>query len=295
MSAYICNLIVPGFPKCGTSSFHEYLDQHQDICMSQPKEPHYFSVNKRWENGTSSHNALFSKAPGICKYYGESSTTYCIYEPAIERINKSLVSPKVVLLLRDPLERIISHYNWLYSLGLEKRPILNAIEQSGYVFDPDNSLHGNYTAYLAFSAYSKFVPLWKDVFEERNVMLVNAMELREKPKIVLNSVFKFLGLSKKVDLIPISKNITKNTRPVGLPIWASAAKKMTPKPLRDLVKSNSRVKKVWRSSIVKKKIQPPVVTSIEMESIRKLLEKDLVFYKVQFENKQVVGLDQSAR
>lgn len=282
MSLHRCNLVVPGFGKCGTSSFHEYLGQHPDICMSKPKESHYFSVNKRWEAGVETHNAMFSGAPANCKYYGESSTTYCIYEPAIKRIQKSLDTPKILILIRDPIERTISHYNWLYLLGLEKRPILDAIEQSGHEFDPDNSIMGNYFGYLAFSAYSKFVPLWKNAFGEGNVMLVETCRLKANPKSVLNSVFHFLELPEMVDLELVNKNLTVNTRPINQPVWAVLANKLVPASLKSLVKSNSLAISAWRYLVALKRIKPPVVTLAEMETLAEVLEEDMMFYEELF-------------
>lgn len=100
MKKYLCNLIVPGFPKCGTSSLHEYLDQHPSINMSFSKESHYFSRDEIWEKGVDYHNSLFTKISKKEKYYGDSSTTYCLSEPAIERIRAHLVTPKVVFVLQ---------------------------------------------------------------------------------------------------------------------------------------------------------------------------------------------------
>ena len=57
---YRCNLIVPGFPKSGTSSLHDYLNLHPDICMSSPKECHFFAIENRYENGCKFHNKIFS-------------------------------------------------------------------------------------------------------------------------------------------------------------------------------------------------------------------------------------------
>jgi hypothetical protein len=53
-----CNLIVPGFGKSGTSSLHEYLALHPDICMSNPKETN-FHIRANWQRGEDWYNSLF--------------------------------------------------------------------------------------------------------------------------------------------------------------------------------------------------------------------------------------------
>ncbi|MEA3642075.1 MAG: hypothetical protein VBE63_19355, partial [Lamprobacter sp.] len=117
----LCNLVVPGFPKSGTSSLHEYLDLHPQINMSRHKESHFFAIEKHWNKGWDYHNSLFNISKDY-SYYGESSTIYCISEKSIERIQSSLKSPKFIFLLRHPVQRVLSHYRWLCALGLERRP-----------------------------------------------------------------------------------------------------------------------------------------------------------------------------
>lgn len=284
MSSYLCNLIVPGFAKSGTSSFHEYLAEHPDICMSNHKEPHYFSVCRRWENGPEFHNSLFQCVQGNTRYYGESSTTYCIHEPAIQRIKECLDSPKIILILRNPLERVISHYNWLYSLGLETRSLLDAVEQSGREFDPDNNLMGNYSAYLAFSAYSRYVPLWQDAFGDENVFLVESGNLNSEPQQILDSVFEFLELPKIAGMETLHKNITKNIQPISKPGRVWGARKIIPEPIRSLAISNSLTARAWQYLTARKKIIPPEISSSDMEMLEKALEEDTCYFNRLFNN-----------
>lgn len=65
MSRYMCNLVVPGAAKSGTSALHEMLDAHPRVQMSSTKEPHYFSEDEIHENGVNWHNSLFSNQGGV--------------------------------------------------------------------------------------------------------------------------------------------------------------------------------------------------------------------------------------
>ena len=85
-SKYKCNLVVPGFAKSGTSSLHDYLNLHPDICMSSPKECHFFAINNKYENGCEFHNKIFSYSSDKALFYGESSTIHSLWEPALKRI-----------------------------------------------------------------------------------------------------------------------------------------------------------------------------------------------------------------
>src|SRR5205809_6736903 len=114
-----CNLIIPGFGKSGTASLHSYLALHPDICMSEPKEPGFFAISEAWRRGPEWYDTFFDDDGKPRCWYGESSTIYSIWEPALKRIKESLHSPKFIVLLRDPVQRLISHYKWYWAYGWE--------------------------------------------------------------------------------------------------------------------------------------------------------------------------------
>ncbi|MCI5221273.1 MAG: hypothetical protein D3924_00970 [Candidatus Electrothrix sp. AR4] len=208
MNNFKCNLIVPGFAKSGTSSLHEYLDLHPDICMSRPKELHFFAIDKLYDNGAKFHNKIFRHCCGDgVRYFGTSSTLHSIWEPALKRISRDLDNPKIILVLRHPLERLLSHYNWLWALTLENRPLLEAViteQKNG--FHPDRSLRGNYACYLLASNYSYWCPKITSIFGEKNVYFLDSEELFQKKEKTMEKCFDFLGLEK----IKISTEIHKN-------------------------------------------------------------------------------------
>lgn len=139
------NLFIPRAGKSGTSSLHGYLNLHPMVCTFSVKEPLYFAIENRYKNGCELHNGIFSDCREKLLYYGESSTTYSLWKPALKRIKRDLESPKIILLMRKPVERLLSHYNWLWALGLEKRSLIETVqveEKKG--FHPDKSLRGNY-------------------------------------------------------------------------------------------------------------------------------------------------------
>ena len=183
MNAHKCNLVLAGFPKCGTSSLHEYLAIHPRISMSKLKEPHYFSIENNWNLGPDFHNSLFeANEKSDAVYFGESSTTYGLSDVALKRIKDQLHEPKIIFIVRDPVERVISHYRWMYALALEERSVLNALEEDGFGFDPNSSIRGNFKSDLQFSAYSKYIPLWQEEFGEDNVIILFTDELAKKPE-----------------------------------------------------------------------------------------------------------------
>ena len=113
------NLFIVGAAKSGTTSLHNYLNQHPNIFMCNLKEPH-FLINK--EIGVdripvgitekSEYENLFTEGEGK-KYRGESSVMYLMYpEIVIPKIkNNYLENTKIIIMLRNPVERAYSGFN----------------------------------------------------------------------------------------------------------------------------------------------------------------------------------------
>jgi len=112
------NLFIVGAAKSGTTSLHNYLNQHPDVFMSPQKEPHFLINdeigNKRIPVGISSETEyynLFTEGKGL-KYRGESSVMYLMFpEIVIPKINKTFgEDSKIIIMLRNPIERAYSGF-----------------------------------------------------------------------------------------------------------------------------------------------------------------------------------------
>jgi Sulfotransferase domain len=111
------NLIVIGAAKCGTTSLHEYLDEHPEISMSAEKELHFFVEEKNWSRGIEWYESQFDPSAAV---RGESSpgySAYPLYGGVPERMARTIPDARLVYLVRDPVERVVSHYthrtvNW---------------------------------------------------------------------------------------------------------------------------------------------------------------------------------------
>jgi hypothetical protein len=124
----IPNLLIVGAAKSGTTSLHNYLNQHHDIFMSAHKEPHFLINNEiginRIPNGICNYDeyiALFKEKQGY-KYRGESSTMYLQFPDfTIKNIRKYLDDVKIIIMLRNPVERAFSGYQHVKRYNLMER------------------------------------------------------------------------------------------------------------------------------------------------------------------------------
>ncbi|MBK9731387.1 MAG: sulfotransferase domain-containing protein [Chitinophagaceae bacterium] len=275
------NLFIPGAGKSGTTSLQWYLNQHPAIKMMEVKEPHFFSkdqqFNKGWDhylNGYNTENFTF-------KYLGESSTTYFISENAIERIHTNIHRPKFIFLLRNPIDRIQSHYNWIRTIGERLKPFKEEVTADiGHPFDADHAIKNYfYKNYLEFSSYGKWLQKYFDVFGKDNCYVMLTENLDENPLVALNNCFSFLNVPALDAIIPVSENKTKEFFYTEQPRRiTSIGKRLLPERLR---------KKITASRVLPfsttKKIKVPAPTyyasNEERQWLHSLLSEDFFLLK----------------
>lgn len=194
------NLLIVGAAKSGTTSLHNYLNQHPDIFMCSPKEPH-FLINKeigkqRIHQGVvalKDYESLFG-AKDYLKYRGESSVMYLSFpEIAIKNIKHYLDdNVKIIIMLRNPIERAYSGYQHVKRYNvMENLSFEDALELA------EERYHNvkNFTPasrYLELGNYYKQVNLFKKSFD--NVHIVIYDDYRANFNEELNKIFDYLQI-----------------------------------------------------------------------------------------------------
>jgi hypothetical protein len=176
------NLIVIGGLKCGTTSLHHYLNLHPQVAMSRPKELNFFVAELNWELGPDWYASHFDReAPAR----GETSPHYTNlprFHGVAERMHDVLgAQARIVYMVRDPLERMLSHYLHNVSGGYETRPIADALG------DPDS-------AYVARSRYAMQLQPFLEAFDRSHVLVVANEDLAAMREETMRDVFAFCGV-----------------------------------------------------------------------------------------------------
>lgn len=173
------NFIIIGAMKAGTTSLHENLKLHPEIGMSNFKEPNYFT--RAYFKDLEWYQSIFSK--GKVKY-GEASPSYTLrqqFPETAERIFKTVPQVKLIYILRDPIDRIISHlhhnlYRDRFNLNNVNKEVL---ENPGYI---NTSKY-----YFQITSYLKF-------FDRDDILFVDMANLKKNPSDVLNEICDFIGV-----------------------------------------------------------------------------------------------------
>lgn len=202
------DLFIPGAAKSGTTTLHDLLNTHPDISMSKIKEPGYWKINKFKDFGKIEmlkYENLFDKKTYI---KGESSTAYMYHDSFIENIkNNYKISPKFIFILRNPIDRYVSHFNWMKGLGLEKNKIEETINKKHSFNFKEYDDYPKY--YYEFGLYNRWILRFIKKFGRENIKIITFENLFKNKIDVLNSCFDFIGVEHMSKIENIISNKTK--------------------------------------------------------------------------------------
>ena len=171
------DFFIVGAQNSATSTLYAFLRQHPDIFMPALKEPHYFSqLPPVWHmqypithvSRQDSYLSLFS-AVGKTKYKGEASSSYLWSDDAPSRIHRANPSAKIVIILRNPVERAYSHYLMDVREGRQSLPFMDAIQEDWSRRDKG---YGVSRLYVELGLYYRQVKRYLAIFGRKQVKVV---------------------------------------------------------------------------------------------------------------------------
>ncbi|MBK9639488.1 MAG: sulfotransferase domain-containing protein [Bacteroidetes bacterium] len=190
---------IVGAPKAGTTALHLFLDKHPEVCMSTDKEPNYFSHKEIKEqllyykktNSTteSEYLSLFHPTPKT-KIAGEGSVSYLFYPMVPERIKNFSPDAKIIISLRNPVQRAFSHYQMDYSLGY----VNETFEQIFRNGQSHPKTGNHFQQYFLLGNYGTQVERYLKTFGDTNVLIILHQDIIQSPKQVIQKLCHFLGI-----------------------------------------------------------------------------------------------------
>ena len=121
--------IVVGVCKGGTTSMIHHFNLHEEIFMA-PNEPHFFDNNKAFDQENNCNLSTYRKLFSVNKKIrGEKTPAYVYLRNAMDRIHKHYPNIKLVLVLREPIQRAYSQYNMNVENKNTREPFLDLIKQ----------------------------------------------------------------------------------------------------------------------------------------------------------------------
>ena len=201
------NFIIIGAQKSGTTSLYYYLSQHYQLTSSNVKEVHYFDGGpdfdvdtfKKGESWYRAHFPLLKNIDKDHKVY-ESSPLYIFNPLAPKRILEAIPEVKLILILRNPTERAISHYFHEKRKGYELLPILEAFQaeekRMKSVIDEEDYKNDIFlhTSYKSRGLYFEQIKRYLNYFPRSSILILNSDDLSYNQEETLRQVYEFVGV-----------------------------------------------------------------------------------------------------
>jgi hypothetical protein len=200
--------IVAGVQKGGTTALFDYLAEEQALACSQVKEVHFFDDEAQaWP--TPDYDAYHANFPPFDGRPRLEATPIYLYWPnSLERIAAYNPAMRLIVMLRDPVERAWSHWKMEYARGAEARPFAWCIREGRQrLFEAEPWGFHREQSYVERGFYGEQMTRLLGLFPTGQVLVQSAEELRANPGQVFARVQNFLGLPAAAAPAPREANV----------------------------------------------------------------------------------------
>ncbi len=223
------NFFIVGVVKGGTTSLYHYLSQHPDVFMSPIKEVNYFScedidsrkfskdykhdvnVNlKTFLNSNMEQNIHIAHVENEEDYLklfrnvtdqkaiGEASNSYLLYPSASREIKQKYPNAKIIMMLRNPIERAFSQYIMNLKQGkILNKDFLNEIQEDDKV---ENKGWGANHQYLFIGKYYQQVKRYLEIFDRKQVKIFFYDDYKKDAGRTVKLLFEFLEIDSTINV-----------------------------------------------------------------------------------------------
>jgi hypothetical protein len=196
------NFVIIGTQRGGTTSLFRYLGDHPEVGPTLRKEIHYFDLN--FDRGPAWYLAHFPEQ-GRYRAVGEASPYYIVHPQAPARLRELVPGATIVALLRNPIDRALSHHQMMVRRGVETLSFGDAVARepsrlaaSSGADDPTWRAY----SYLARGVYAPQIERWLALFPRENVLVVRSEDFFRDPGPTVAEIQDRLGLGRKLPASP---------------------------------------------------------------------------------------------
>lgn len=206
LTASFCKMpdfIIIGTQKGGTTSLYNYLKMHPEVKLHRNKEVHFF--DKYYSRGVTWYRSWFPFKIYGKKITGEATPCYMFYPGAIKKMKAVLPKAKIIVLLRNPVERAYSHYQMEKRKGREKLSFEEAIEQEKSRLEQErikleqrdsyfSKILANHS-YLSRGLYAEQLKRLFMYYDKSQVLIIDSKKFKTNTKVTLGEIYSFLELN----------------------------------------------------------------------------------------------------
>jgi hypothetical protein len=222
----VLDFLVIGVPKAGTTALFRYLRCHPQIYIPPAKEVPFFSEDDQFAKGWDSFAQEFFIHAPFKRLWGKITPQYWQDSRVPERLFHAMPNVKLIVQLRNPIERAYSHYLFLFRRGAETRPFEEV------VFDKNWK---KYSYYAPLGEYGRILKNYLNYFPSEQLLVTFSEDLDKRPQYVLDSIMTHLGMKQGFKPDNLGKRYNVGGIKTRFP-WLIA-----------LVKKTAPLKRIWRT------------------------------------------------
>ena len=256
------NFFVVGTQKAGTTSLHDWLLQTKKVCLPSLKETHFFSSSDNFQKGVEWYISQFPKCSQDKLTYGEICPEYLYSKTAPQNIKKLIPNPKLIFILRHPIERAFSQFLMAKRNGYENQNFVNALYKENARILKGEIFRSRY-GYFDRSMYISQIQKYRSLFAKKKMLFIKFEDLTDTDTIgemTFNKICQFIGLSDPTKN-KINRNVKKNT--------ASTSRSFF---IRDLLHNDFKLKKYIRFLLPQKESREKIAFIIDNLNRKKIKE-----------------------
>jgi Sulfotransferase domain len=218
------DFIIAGTQKSGTSVLTYYLNQHPAIAMAHKEEAHlivqprrhFFDNEGMFASGNINYDLLHRDVPVTAQTLvsGTCTPVYTYWKPAMQRIHDYNPSIKLIILLRNPIDRAFSHWNMQRDRKLDSLDFLDAVKQEENRAREAYPLQLRKFSYVERGFYSDQMERVFRFFSREQVLVIKFDDLRRDYRTVTDRIFNFLGVPPFPRLKNREENVINYARPM---------------------------------------------------------------------------------
>lgn len=282
------NMLIIGAGRSGTTSLYEHLKSHPDICFSNIKEIPFFSIPDIYQRGESYYHSFFK--PEKQKVIASSDTYLFIDQEAPKRILDYNPDMKIIIMLREAIERSYSSYIYAINNGHENKTTTfrNSFTHEKENISNKDIITRNNLGHFYTGLYYKHIKYWMQFFPKENFLLIKTNDLKENYPEVLKKVSKFFNIEEFTKKAEIKTNVASGVKFMFLHKFLidrnsklrKILGKIFPNSLKEIIFNSGIIEKI--KNLNKKENLYKPISEDDKEFVKKYFEKDLQLLKDEF-------------
>ena len=262
------NFFIVGTPKSGTTSLFHYLQEHPEVFLPELKEPHFFSCPEvkntyyktKIVDSKQEYLDLYQERESY-KAVGDLSSSYLFNKETPKRIHQFNPYAKIIIVLRNPVERALSHYLMDVNLGYINVSLSKVINNK-------DTFKQHYQEYIELGFYEQQIRAYIKQFPDSQIKVVLSDTLYANTAETLKDIYSFINVSTTfiTDFETVHNSYTvPRFKALKSLVQSDGLKKMIPSGLKSGLKSL-----IYKTNAEKPKLE------VEKNLLREIYKKSIV-------------------